>query len=107
MPVDQKRIVELALANLEGEKSRIDAEIADLRAQLGGKKVVLSTTAKPTSITKTKAASASSSAKTNGRFVRTAAQKAKTASAMKALWVKVRKAGFNNIKDYQASLKKG
>lgn len=106
MPIDPKRVIELALANLEGQKSRIDAEIADLRAQLGGKKVVLSTTAKPTSTAKAKAASAASSAKTDGRFVRTAAQKAKTSAAIKALWAKVYKAGFNNIKDYQASLKK-
>ena len=102
MPVDQKRIVELALANLEGEKSRIDAEIAELQAQLGGKKPVVTVKATASS-TKAKAAPNN---KAGAKFVRTAAQKAKTASAMKALWAKVHKAGFTNIKDYQASLKK-
>lgn len=82
---------------LEGEKSRIDAELAELRGQLGGKKSA--STAKAT-------AASSAKAKTGGKFVRTAAQKAKTADAMKKLWAKVRRAGFTNIKDYQASLKK-
>ncbi len=95
MPVDHKRIVELALANLEGEKSRIDAEIMELRAQLGGKSATSKPQPKP-----------AASNKPGAKFVRTAAQKAKTASAMKALWAKVHKAGFTNIKDYQASLKK-
>lgn len=104
MPIAQKRIVELAIANLENEKSRIDAELVELRAQLGSKKPA--STAKATTASSAKAKTAPS-AKTGGKFVRTAAQKAKTASAMKALWAKVRKAGFTNIKDYQASLKKG
>ncbi len=95
MPVDQKRILTLALANLEGEKGRIDAEIAELRAQLGGKSVASKPKAKP-----------EASSKAGAKFVRTAAQKAKTASVMKSLWAKVHKAGFTNIKDYQASLKK-
>ena len=95
MPVDQKRIIALALANLESEKSRIDAEIAELRAQLREK-----------SITSKAQATTTKSGKAGSKFVRTAAQKAKTSSAMKALWAKVYKAGFNNIKDYQASLKK-
>lgn len=103
MPIDQKRIVELAIANLESEKSRIDAELAELRTQIGGKKSV--TTAKAAA--SSAKAKATTSTKAGGKFVRTAAQKAKTASAMKALWAKVRKAGFTNIKDYQASLKKG
>lgn len=94
MPVDQKRIVALALANLESEKTRIDTEIAELRAQLGGKSVASKAKVKP-----------AKNGKAKFKFVRTAAQKKKTASAMKALWAKVRKAGFNNIKDYQASLK--
>lgn len=100
MPIDHKRILELAIANLESEKSRIDVELAELRTQLGGKK--------PASNAKASTAKAktAASAKSGGKFVRTAAQKAKTAAAMKALWAKVYKAGFNNIKDYQASLKK-
>lgn len=96
MPIDQKRILELALANLEGEKSRIDAELAELRAQLGGK----------FSVSKSKT-SAALVHKTSSTPSRTAQQKAQTSSAMKKLWAKVRKAGFTNIKDYQASLKKG
>ncbi len=95
MPVDQKRIIALALANLEGEKSRIDAEIAELRAQLGGKSAASNTKAK-----------AAKNSKPTSTLVRTAAQKAQTSSAMKKLWAKVRKAGFTNIKDYQASLSK-
>lgn len=95
MPIDQKRIVELAIANLEGEKSRIDAEIVELRAQLGGKDAASKPQAK-----------LAASNKAGAKFVRTTAQKAKTASAMRALWAKVHKAGFTNIKDYQASLKK-
>ena len=103
MPIDQKRIVELAIANLENEKSRIDAELAELRTQLGGKKAA--SPAKATTVSSAKA-KAAPSAKAGSKFVRTAAQKAKTSAAIKALWAKVRKAGFTNIKDYQASLKK-
>ena len=95
MPVDQKRIVELALANLEDEKGRIDAEIAELRALLGRKSAASKPQTKP-----------AASNKAGGKFVRTAAQKAKTSAVIKALWAKVHKAGFTNIKDYQASLKK-
>lgn len=102
MPIDHKRIVELAIANLEGEKSRIDAELAELRTQLGGTKPA--STAQAASTAKAKTATI---AKRGAKFVRTAAQKAKTAATMKALWAKVYKAGFNNIRDYQASLKKG
>ena len=93
MPVDQNRILELALANLMGEKSRIDTEIAELRAQLG---------AKP-SASKARAI-AKATPKVSAANSRTAQQKAKTSSAMKKLWAKVRKAGFTNIKDYNASL---
>lgn len=93
MPVDRTRIIELALANLEGEKRRVDAEIAELRAQLGGKQTA---SKKKARATKTRKAGATK--------VRSARQNAKTAAAMRALWVKVRKAGFTNIKDYKASL---
>lgn len=95
MPIDQKRILALALANLEGEKNRIDAEIVELRAQLAGK----------SSANKSKASTRSAN-KVSATPKRTAQQKAQTSSAMKKLWAKVHKAGFTNIKDYQASLSK-
>lgn len=95
MPVDQKRIVELALASLEEEKNRVDAEIAQLRSQLRGKPSANKGKAKAKKVRKIKTA-----------LRRTSQQKAKSAAAMKKLWAKVRKAGFSNIKDYKASLSK-
>ncbi len=93
MPVDQKRILALALANLEDEKSRIDAEIAELRAQINEKHA-----ARKGKVRATQARKAVTSR------ARTSKQKAETSAAMKKLWAKVHKAGFTNIKDYKASL---
>lgn len=90
MPVDRKRILELALENLMGEKARIDAEIAEVRAQLH----------EPAGKTKAKPAATRKTAKRGTR----SNQNAKVASSMKKLWDKVHKAGFTNLKDYKASL---
>ncbi len=90
MPVQRKRIIELALENLLGEKSRIDAEIAELRSQLRDEEP---SSKRTTSLTKTKSAQSK-----KGK------QNLKTSSKMKQLWAKARKAGFTNLKDYKASL---
>lgn len=95
MPVDQKRVVELALASLKEERKRIEDEIAQFRSQLRGR----------TAKSKGKA-SAVKARKTKAARGRAAKQKVKTSSAMKKLWAKARKAGFSNLKDYKASLGK-
>lgn len=95
MPVDQKRVVKLALASLEGERKRIDDEIAQLRSQVRGRPSASKGKASAAKVRKTKAAQG-----------RTANQKVKTSAAMKKLWAKARKAGFSNLKDYEASLGK-
>ncbi|MCG3155083.1 MAG: hypothetical protein DKINENOH_01685 [bacterium] len=93
MPVDQKRILAFALQGLMGERDRIDAEIAELQAQLRGGEPKAKVAARPAA---------------RRRKAKTAAKKAKpgrkVASAMKLLWEKARKAGFSNLKDYKASL---
>lgn len=95
MPVDQKRVVELAVASLEGERKRIDDEIAQLRSQVRGR----------SSASKGKV-SAVKARKTKAARGRTAKQMVQTSAAMKKLWAKARKAGFSNLKDYKASLGK-
>ncbi|NUO78637.1 hypothetical protein HUU05_01050 [candidate division KSB1 bacterium] len=94
MPVDRKRILELALENLTGEKNRIEAEIAEIRAQFGSERSSKKAVAQPHKVKKS-ATSQNKKAKAN----------LKTASSMKKLWEKVRKAGFTNLKEYKASLK--
>lgn len=96
MPVDQKRVVALALASLEEERKRIDDEIAQLRSQLRGRPSASRGMANAVKARKTKAAQGG----------RTAKQTVKTSNAMKKLWAKARKAGFSNLKDYKASLGK-
>lgn len=95
MPVDQERVVALALASLEEERKRIDDEIAQLRSQVRGKPSASKNRARAAKARKTKAARG-----------RTAKQMVKTSAAMKKLWAKARKAGFSNLKDYKASLGK-
>lgn len=90
MAVDRKRILELALENLMQEKARIDAEVAELRAQLR----------EPAPKAKAKPAATSKTAKRGKK----SKQNAKVASSMKKLWDKVHKAGFTNLRDYKASL---
>ena len=48
MPVNRRRLLELAAENLEAERQRIDEEIAEIRAELESAKVA------PTRETKTK-----------------------------------------------------
>lgn len=90
MAVDRKRILELALENLMHEKARIDAEVAELRAQLR----------EPGA----KAKAAPNVTRTTKKRGKKSAQNAKVASSMKKLWDKVHKAGFTNLRDYKASL---
>ncbi|MCG3157736.1 MAG: hypothetical protein DKINENOH_04372 [bacterium] len=93
MPVDRKRILAFALQGLVEERSRIDAEIAELQAQLRGGEPQARAAARP-AVRRRKAKPVEKKAK-RGR---------KAASAMKLLWEKARKAGFSNLKDYKASL---
>jgi len=100
MSVDRKRVLTLALEGLMAERSRVDAEIAELQAQLRiGRppaKPAVRTVVKRRKPAKVKKAKPAASLK--GRRNR------KTSAAMKLLWEKARKAGYSNLKDYKASL---
>ena len=109
MAINQERLLTLALSNLMEEKSRVDAEVADLQAQLrklksGAPKVTskVARRRKPPKAAK-KAAKKAATVKTGKKGGRNP----ETASAMKKLWAKARAAGFANLKDYKASLTGG
>ncbi len=107
MSVDRKRVLTLALEGLMAERSRVDAEIAELQAQLrmgrppakpAARTVVKRRKAKAPARAKTKARKAKPAASLKGKRNR------KTSASMKLLWEKARKAGFSNLRDYKASL---
>jgi hypothetical protein len=99
MPVQRRRILELALESLMGEKNRIDVEIAELRSQLREENSATKRTERAKVQSRpVKKASPSQSQKRK--------QNSKAASSMKKMWEKARKAGFSNLRDYKASLSK-
>lgn len=100
MPVDRKRILAFALQGLMGERSRIDAEIAELQAELRGWEPKAKVATRPV-VRRRKAKTAARKAKPIQS--KKAKRGRKVASAMKLLWEKARKAGFSNLKDYKAS----
>lgn len=109
MSVDRKRVLTLALEGLMAERSRVDAEIAELQAQLRTGRPP----AKPAVRTVVKRRKAKAPAKAKAKVKTKKAKPAaslkgkrnrKTAASMKLLWEKARKAGFSNLKDYKASL---
>ncbi len=103
MSVDRKRVLTLALEGLMAERSRVDAEIAELQAQLR----IGRPPAQPAVRTVVKRRKAKAQAKV--RKAKPAAslkgkRNRKTSASMKLLWEKARKAGFSNLRDYKASL---
>lgn len=105
MSVDRKRVLTLALEGLMAERSRVDAEIAELQAKLRRGRPPANTAArtvvkrrKAKALAKVKAKKAKPATSLKGRRNR------KTAASMKLLWEKARRAGFSNLKDYKASL---
>ncbi len=83
------------------EKSRIDAEIAELQAELRGGEPKVEVATRP-AVQRRKAKTAVKKVKPG--WNEKAKRGGKVASAMKLLWEKARKAGFSNLKDYKASL---
>ena len=98
MAAIQERVLELALENLMGEKSRVDAEIADIRAQWRGNH-------RPNGRTD-RAPAARVRVTKKAQSTKARQKQPNVASSMKKLWANARKAGFSNLKDYKASLGK-